>query len=216
MKKYGVPIANALAYGFAAISAMVLAAWMAGSFTPRAKSQSPAVSAAPSPTIEASPVAQASPTTTESSPAAQAEASPASLDPNDMPSSLTARIPDLLVGIIEDFNYMPQGKRDPFQPIESLRFSGDLLGPTFPLQKFDLDQLRLIGIIWNVRMPKAMILDPAGKGYIVKLKERIGRNNGYIARIREGEIVVVESIMDTDGRFKYTSKIIKLATQAAQ
>lgn len=115
-----------------------------------------------------------------------------------------------LADIIEDYTYDPANKRDPFMPFERPVASSVALGPLWPLQRFGLDQLRLVGVIWDVSNPKAMILDPAGKGYIVKVNERIGRNNGYIARIREGEIVVVESVTGVDGKLNYQTKLLKL------
>jgi type IV pilus assembly protein PilP len=122
------------------------------------------------------------------------------------------KIPDLLVGIIEDYNYNPNGKRDPFTPFEK-DTNTTTIGPIWPLQKYDLEQLRLVGVIWEVKIPKAMILDPTGKGYVVTVNERIGRNNGYIARIREGEIVVVENISGADGKSNYVTKLMKLHPQ---
>jgi len=122
------------------------------------------------------------------------------------------KIPDLLVGIIEDYNYSSSGKRDPFTPFERAS-STTPLGPIWPLQKYDLEQLKLVGVIWEVKTPKAMILDPSGHGYVVTVNERVGRNNGYIARIREGEIVVVENILGVDGKLSYVTKIMKLHPQ---
>jgi type IV pilus assembly protein PilP len=123
-----------------------------------------------------------------------------------------SKIPDLLVGIIEDYNYNPAGKRDPFTPFERSNNS-TTMGPIWPLQKYDLEQLKLVGVIWEVKTPKAMILDPSGHGYVVTVNERIGRNNGYIARIREGEIVVVENILGSDGKASYVTKLMKLNPQ---
>lgn len=139
-------------------------------------------------------------------------ASPSSVPPsaNRMEVSRPA---DLLSGVIEDYTYVPTGKRDPFLPYEAANQGyGAALGPVFPLQKFDLDQLKIVGIIWDVRHPKAMIVDPTGKGYVVKVNEKIGRNNGYVARIREGEIVVVESFTNNDGKVSYQTKLIKLSS----
>jgi type IV pilus assembly protein PilP len=119
--------------------------------------------------------------------------------------------PDLLSGIIEDYTYIPGNKRDPFLPYETVNMSGVMVGPVFPLQKFEIDQLKLIGIIWDVKNPKAMLLDPQGVGYVVKVNERIGRNNGYIARIRESEVVIIEKLKSNDGTIGYVTKLMKLA-----
>ena len=123
---------------------------------------------------------------------------------------------DILAGIIEDYTYNPASKRDPFLPYESIAPVGDggsMLGPLFPLQRFDIDQLKLVGVIWDVKNPKAMILDPSGTGYVVRVNERIGRNSGYIARIRESELVIVETFKGSDGNVSYTTKLMKLANQ---
>jgi type IV pilus assembly protein PilP len=140
-------------------------------------------------------------------PAVPVEAAPATTSE----SAATAINP--LEGLIEDYTYSPEGKRDPFMPVQTTSSAETMIGPTFPLQRFDLDQLKLVGIIWDVKAPKAMLLDPNGKGHVIKVNERVGRNNGYVARIREGEIVVVESYMAQDGSTSYQTKIMKLVTE---
>jgi type IV pilus assembly protein PilP len=127
-------------------------------------------------------------------------------------SKLEPKIPEQLAGIIEDYSYTPMGKRDPFMPFEHPSNSSPQ-GPIWPLQKFELDQLKLVGVIWDVKTPKAMILDPSGHGYVVTVNERVGRNNGYIARIREGEIVVIENVTGTEGKTTYITKLMKLQPQ---
>ena len=120
---------------------------------------------------------------------------------------------DLLSGIIEDYTYNPANRRDPFLPYGSTDTDGNVLGPLFPLQKFDVDQLKLIGIIWDVKDPKAMILDPSGKGYVVKANERVGRHSGYIAKIRENEIVIVEMFKGSNGVSSYVTKFLRLSSE---
>lgn len=116
-------------------------------------------------------------------------------------------------GFLEPFIYDPQGRRDPFRAyteVQGTDNSGLSVGPLLPLQKFDLDQLKLIGIIWDVRDPKAMFQDPNAKIYTVGKDERVGRNNGYIATIREGEIVVIETLRGRDGETIYTPRILRI------
>ncbi len=123
-----------------------------------------------------------------------------------------AKPSDLLNGIIEDYVYVPQGKRDPFAPFDFEVTDSNALGPLFPLQKYDLEQLKLVGIIWEVKQPKAMIMDPMGSSHVVKVNDRVGRSNGYVARIREGEIVVIESFKDS-GKISYQTQVMKLGSQ---
>lgn len=114
--------------------------------------------------------------------------------------------------LMEAFEYNPRGRRDPFvQPIPDKPVEqGAVHGPLLPLQKFDLSQLRLVGIIWDVRKPQAMIKDPSGATHLVGTNTRIGPRNGYIAVIREGEIVVVET-QEQEGRLISAAQVVKIA-----
>ncbi len=116
-----------------------------------------------------------------------------------------------LEAFLQQFNYSAEGRRDPFQPYEEVRItvSGEVLGPLLPLQRFDLDQLKLVGIIWDVTEPKAMFLDPGANVHLVGKDDRIGRNNGYIAVIREGEVVIIETT-EAQNELMYSSRVIRL------
>lgn len=124
----------------------------------------------------------------------------------------TGDIDALFAGFMDPYDYDPRGRRDPFvQPIEDKPVSqGALHGPVLPLQRFELSELRLVGIIWDVRKPRAMIRDPKGETHIVGPNAKMGPRNGYIASIREGEIVVVETI-DQEGRLISTAQVVKIA-----
>jgi type IV pilus assembly protein PilP len=67
------------------------------------------------------------------------------------------------------------------------------------LERYDLGQLKLVGIVWNLKEPSAMVEDSAGLGYLVKVGTRIGANDGTIKAIRENEVVVEEFFMDLYG-----------------
>ena len=67
-----------------------------------------------------------------------------------------------------------------------------LLGPHLPLERFDIDQFQLMGIIWDVDQPRALIMDPNKQSHIVKKNDRIGLYKGYLAEIREGEVIIAE------------------------
>ena len=115
-------------------------------------------------------------------------------------------------GLMDPFDYVPRGRKDPFaQPIPDRPVApGSPQGPLLPLQRFEVEQLKLIGIIWDVKRPRAMISDPTGKVHIVGPNTKIGTQNGYIAVIREGEIVIVDT-MEENGRLVSSARIFKLA-----
>lgn len=116
-------------------------------------------------------------------------------------------------GFLEPFNYNPRGRRDPFAQILPDRQAsrGRVNGPYLPLQQYDLQELKLTGIIWDVARPRAMLKDPKGRVHIVGPNAKLGRRNGYIAVIREGEVVVVETV-EEEGRLMSSTKIVKLDT----
>lgn len=118
----------------------------------------------------------------------------------------------IFAGFMDAFDYDPRGRRDPFaQPIADKPVEqGVMHGPLLPLQKYGVNQLRLVGIIWDVRHPKALIRDPDGQTHVVGTNTKIGPKNGYIAVIREGEMVVVETV-EQDGKLAPTSQVVKIA-----
>ena len=102
-----------------------------------------------------------------------------------------------------EYRYEPVGKRDPFRPyrdskigIGQIRSGARTLEP---LEKFDLKVLEVIAIIWANDKPKALIQDPEKNVHSVIKGQRIGRNDGYIAEIREGEVIVIE-LYDLNGK----------------
>lgn len=116
-----------------------------------------------------------------------------------------------LESFLEPFIYDPKGRRDLFRPFVESALIGDdaSSGPQLPLQQFEVDQLELVGIIWNVPDPKALFLDPRKQLHTVRRDERIGRKNGYVAVIRQGEVVVVEAV-NINGDLMYSTRVLKI------
>lgn len=110
---------------------------------------------------------------------------------------------------LEPFIYDTEQRRDPFAAYKDPTFSNEGGLPTGPLQQFNLDELELIGIMWDIRAPKAMFVDPSKKVHVAGRDEGIGKRNGYIAAIREGEVVVVEAVR-TESGISYETKVIRL------
>ncbi len=95
----------------------------------------------------------------------------------------------------DEYFYDPTGKRDPFKPYKAVSISSGPIKDVVlePLQRFDLDKLQIVGILWDVRSPRAMIKDPDGAVHTIIKNTKMGRSEGFVAAIREGEIVVVET-----------------------
>lgn len=144
------------------------------------------------------------------------EPSPMDMPPMDMPPSMTppgADFPSALLPSSSDgYFYDPTGKRDPFRPFRDIRpqqgTGGSAAMTLEPLQRWELDRLQIVGILWEVRTPRAMVRDPDGSVYTIVKNSKIGRNEGYVAAIREGEVVVVETVY-VDGVSTKETKVME-------
>ncbi|CAN2039692.1 putative Pilus assembly protein PilP domain-containing protein [Candidatus Magnetomoraceae bacterium gMMP-15] len=79
-----------------------------------------------------------------------------------------------------------------------------------PLEKLDLSQLKLTGIIFMSEGPKAMVEETSGKGYIVNIGTRIGLNSGSVINIFEDKIIIEEKVEVLEGKVSFDKKELKL------
>ena len=112
---------------------------------------------------------------------------------------------------LEPFRYDRSQFRDPFEsqsggaPLEP----GQVYGPFLFLQTFRLDQLKLKGLLWKTKRPVAVFRDPKGMDHRLTIKDYVGENFGYIATIREKEVVVIQTIEENNKRYS-TTKVVFL------
>lgn len=114
----------------------------------------------------------------------------------------------------DGYSYDPTGKRDPFKPFRTIRPAITDAGKAAaeilePLQRWEIDRLQIVGILWDVTTPRAMVRDPDGAVFTVTKNSKIGRNEGFVAAIREGEVVVVETKYD-DGKSIKETRVLEL------
>ncbi|MFH0812816.1 MAG: pilus assembly protein PilP [Pseudomonadota bacterium] len=97
--------------------------------------------------------------------------------------------------------YDPTGKPDPFKPfiLEASRPKETAQKPLHPLQQYEISQLKLVGIIWQVQEPRAILEDSAGMGYIISRGAYVGRNEGVVSEILENELIVTEKYTNALG-----------------
>lgn len=60
------------------------------------------------------------------------------------------------------------------------------------IRRWPLRDYRLVGVIWDVKSPKAMIVDPSNTMHLLKRNYRIGDKDGIISAISEGTITVIQ------------------------
>lgn len=100
-----------------------------------------------------------------------------------------------------DYSYDADGKRDPFRPLFLLRRStAEAVEPLTPLQRYEIGQLRLVGVIYDLAPPRAMVEDSSGLGFIVMPGTAIGPNGGVVTAIRPRQVVVEEWQTDVIGQ----------------
>lgn len=116
-------------------------------------------------------------------------------------------------GFLEPFIYDIVNRRDPFlayaEFVPSSAEDGGNGRPISPAQRFAIEDLRLVGVMWDVKEPKALFQDPEQAIHSLGRDDSIGNRNGYIAAIREGEVVVVEAIRKR-GDIIYRTKVVRI------
>lgn len=102
-------------------------------------------------------------------------------------------------------------KKDPFkpfaaepvaQPQQKAKAIAAPRGGLLPIQSYDVNKFIVSGIIVGLKENTALIIDPTGKGYVVKEGMLIGINDGRISRINASSIEVVEQYRDDNGRVR--------------
>ena len=109
------------------------------------------------------------------------------------------------------YTYNPAGKRDPFKPFISL-------GPKkaahtarlTPLQRYDVSELKLVGILKGPIGYRALVEDASGKGFIITKGTLIGREDGHVKEIRKDRVIIKQTHKDIFGQIKEKEISIRL------
>lgn len=105
---------------------------------------------------------------------------------------------DLAIEAQEAYVYNPIGKKDPFRSFLALAQNDDDV-PKTPLQRYDLDQYQLVGIVWGVDRPRALVEDPEATGHVVEIGTYMGKNWGKVTQITSSGLVITEEYQTIDG-----------------
>lgn len=113
---------------------------------------------------------------------------------------------------INEHHYNPEGKRDPFY---SRILKPDIVPKppkkAFGLEQYELDEIKLVGIIWGSSEKRAVVETPEEKAYIIKTNTPIGKRKGIVKSITDDEVIIQEINTDYFG-----NKIEKLSTLKLQ
>ena len=100
------------------------------------------------------------------------------------------------------FSYSPIGKRDPFKSYISVLVKdpdGTKNDEVSPTEEYELDQYQLTGLLSGTSQPRALVSDPQGRGHVIKIGTRLGRNGGRVTRISNNTVEVIEEFRAPTG-----------------
>jgi len=120
--------------------------------------------------------------------------------------------------------YIPTGKIDPFAPSfnEEQVVAADKptkkrrRGLLTPLEKLDLSQLKLLGVILAPSGNRAMVSELNGKGYVVTVGTYMGISSGRIIEILQDRIIVEEEVENILGKISLRKRELKLQKPAGE
>jgi len=168
-------------------------------------------------------VASAQSTVGEFSPVAEDAVEQASLRPLEEELPLPALPPDLAEVIADEDGLAAESAggvhadgsetdRDPFRPftldLQPKRVAEDEF--LTPLQRYDLQQLTLVGVLLDLEPPRAMVQDDAGMGYIVTPGTLIGRRSGIVTDVQSRQVMIEETFVDFYGREQVRKAVLTM------
>ncbi len=105
-------------------------------------------------------------------------------------------------GEVEFQGYTAVTLRDPFVPFirEKVIPLKKRRAALTPLERYDLGELRLVGILVKGKERYGLIEDSEGKGYTVRVGMRIGKNSGTIVKITNDSLIIEEEFLDISGK----------------
>ncbi len=111
----------------------------------------------------------------------------------------------------EEYTYIPGERRDPFV---SLLQRGEQKNNTedelTPLQRVEISDLHLVGIVEDAEGNKALVQTPDGRGYSLRVGLRVGKHDGMVKQILEDQVIIQEKKTDILGQMTVSKEILKL------
>lgn len=108
----------------------------------------------------------------------------------------------------------PAIRRDPFRPFTlNLRTNVRRRDNLSPLERYEIGQLKLVGIIWSIQNPTALVEDTSGLGYTVRVGTPIGVNEGKVKKIAPDRVLIEEEYIDLYGAKKMREVSMRLAAE---
>jgi type IV pilus assembly protein PilP len=108
------------------------------------------------------------------------------------------------------YSYNAQGRRDPFASIIVKEEKQAKLGDRPPLERFNISDFKLAGVVWGGFGYNAMMESPDGKGYFIRVGTVIGLNKGIVKKITQDRIVIEEKFKNFSGETERREIVVEL------
>ncbi len=108
------------------------------------------------------------------------------------------------------YTYNPAGRRDPFMPIISKEEKKAKTGDLPPLERYNITDFKLAGIIWGGFGYNAMLEGPDGKGYFIRVGTIVGPNKGVVKKITQNRMVIEEKYRTATGDIDRREIVVEL------
>ena len=90
----------------------------------------------------------------------------------------------------EKFNPFAEGRDLFYRPLDTFGLGQS----SYSLEKYSLDEFQLQAVVWSIKNPIALFKGPDGSKYRLHKGDKIGRNNGVITNINNGQVEIQEII----------------------
>lgn len=118
----------------------------------------------------------------------------------------------------ETYTYDPKGRRDPFT---------SLLAPKAakvkkekpkgsPIENVDVEDLKVIAVLWDKNEYYAMILLPDNKSFTIKKGMVLGQHAGKVVEIAEEGVLIREHVKDYRGNMVVKDTLLKLRKEGVE
>ncbi|MBI5846444.1 MAG: pilus assembly protein PilP [Nitrospirae bacterium] len=112
----------------------------------------------------------------------------------------------------EVYVYEPKDRRDPFTSLVEVKPTGtrQALKGASPVESFDVDEIKLIAIVWDRQQSYAMITLPDNKSFTIRKGMTLGIYGGKVREITPDSVIITEKVKDYKGQLKIKDTILKL------
>ena len=108
------------------------------------------------------------------------------------------------------YTYNPVGRRDPFAPLIVKQETAAKLSDRPPLERYNLYEFKMMGVMWGGFGYNAVLEGPDGKGYFIRVGTVIGPNKGVVKKITQSSVVVEEKFKSISGEPERKETVIEL------